>query len=127
VYDLFRSHKTQAAGLRHTVELPPIELHSNDVMLCGLVVNELVTNAIKHGFPDGRKGEVRVVGKDLGDKRLSIVVADDGVGFPEGKDFGSSSSLGLQLVHILAEQLKGRVDLTRGRGTQIELTFDLDR
>jgi two-component sensor histidine kinase len=127
VYDLFRSHQTQSAGLRHTVELPPIELPSNDVMLCGLVVNELVTNAIKHGFPDGRKGEVRVVGKDLGDNRLSIVVADDGVGFPEGKEFGESSSLGLQLVHILAHQLKGRIDLSRGHGTKIELTFDRAR
>jgi two-component sensor histidine kinase len=127
VNDLFRSHKSQSTFLRHSVELPPIELHSNDVMLCGLVVNELVTNAIKHGFPEGRVGEVRVVGKNLDDKRLSIVVADDGVGFPAGKDFGASSSLGLQLVHILAEQLEGRVDLRPGKGTHIELTFELDR
>jgi two-component sensor histidine kinase len=127
VHDLFRSHKTQSAGLRHTVELPSIELHSNDVMLCGLVVNELVTNAIKHGFPDGRRGEVSVVGKDLGANRLSIMVADDGIGFPEGRDFSASSSLGLQLVHILADQLKGKVDLVPGAGTKIELTFDLDR
>jgi len=127
VHDLFRSHKTQSSSLRHTVELPPIELHSNDVMLCGLVVNELVTNAIKNGFPEGRVGEVRVVGKDLGDNRLSIVVADDGVGFPESKDFTASSSLGLQLVHILTDQLKGRVDLRRDEGTKIELTFDLSR
>jgi two-component sensor histidine kinase len=127
VNDLFRSHKTKSAFLRHSVELPPIELHSNDVMLCGLVVNELVTNAIKHGFPDGRTGEVRVIGKNLDDRTLSIVVADDGVGFPANQDFGASSSLGLQLVHVLAEQLKGRVDLRPGRGTHIELTFDLDR
>jgi two-component sensor histidine kinase/PAS domain-containing protein len=127
VHDLFQSHRTQSAGLRHTVELPPIELHSNDVMLCGLVVNELVTNAIKHGFPDGRKGEVRVVGKDLGHHRLSITVSDDGVGFPPGEQFASRSSLGLQLVHVLAQQLNGKVDMSRGQGTKVELTFDVNR
>jgi two-component sensor histidine kinase/PAS domain-containing protein len=127
VNDLFRSHKTKSAFLRHSVELPPIELHSNDVMLCGLVVNELVTNAIKHGFPDGRTGEVRVIGKNLDDRRFSIVVADDGIGFPADQNFAASSSLGLQLVHVLAEQLEGRVELRPGRGTHIELTFELER
>jgi two-component sensor histidine kinase len=127
VHDLFRSHKAQSAGLRYTVELPPIELHGNDVMVCGLVVNELVTNAIKHGFPGGRQGQVCVVGKELAGKRLSIMVADDGIGFPQRRGFAASTGLGLRLVHILADQLKGKVDLRPGTGTQIELTFDLDR
>jgi len=127
VRDLSQSHKTRSAGLRFTVELPPIELHSNDVMLCGLVVNELVTNAIKHGFSDGRKGEIRVVGKSLGANRLSMSVVDDGAGFPAGKDFLASPSLGLQLVHILAGQLKAKIELSRHPVTKIELTFDIDR
>ena len=127
VHVLFRGHRAQSAGLRHTVELPPIELRSNDVMLCGLVVNELVTNAIKHGFPDGRAGEVRVIGKDLGDHRLSIEVSDDGIGMPPGEPFASRSSLGLQLVHVLAQQLNAKVDVSRGRGTKVELTFDVNR
>jgi len=127
VHDLFRGHRAQSAALRHTVELPPIELGSNDVMLCGLVVNELVTNAIKHGFPDGRAGEVRVIGKDLGDHRLSIAVSDDGIGMPPGEPFASKASLGLQLVHVLAQQLNAKVDVSRGRGTKVELTFDVNR
>ena len=127
VRDLARSHKTRAAGLRFTVELPPIELHSDDVMLCGLVANELVTNAIKHGFPDGRTGEIRVIGKRLGENRLSIAVADDGIGFPESVDFGASSSLGLQLVHILARQLEAKIELSRDLGTKVELSFNVSR
>jgi two-component sensor histidine kinase len=70
---------------------------------------------------------VSIVGKNVGDNQLSIVVADDGVGFPKGKDFAASSSLGLQLVHILADQLNGKVGLVPGAGTKIELTFELDR
>jgi two-component sensor histidine kinase len=123
VRDLFRSHRAQAAFLRHVVEVPPIDLPGNDVMLCGLVVNELVTNAIKHGFPEGRTGEVRILGKDLGARKLSITVSDDGIGFPESRPFSTSSSLGLQLVHVLVEQLGGEVKMRRAGGTSVEVVF----
>lgn len=89
---------------------------------CGLVINELVTNALKHAFPR-KKGEVKV-GLYAGDGTIELVVADDGVGIPDNVDFRNTETLGLRLVTILAEdQLNGEIRLTRDKGTEFCITF----
>lgn len=90
---------------------------------CALIVNELVTNAIKHAFPDGRSGEVRIELKQDQDGGGRIIVADDGIGLPESVQLGEVSSLGFQLIPLLVDQLEGQLEVMRTTGTQFTLSF----
>ncbi|NTV09613.1 MAG: PAS domain S-box protein [Zoogloea sp.] len=90
---------------------------------CGLLVNELVANAMKHAFPGHRRGKVTVRLQREEDGRGRITVADDGVGLPPGLEFSSSRSLGFQLVPLLVDQIGGELVLTREPGTTFEIRF----
>jgi two-component sensor histidine kinase len=89
---------------------------------CGLILNELVSNALKHAFPDGRRGEITVtMRRDNGNYRLSV--ADNGVGMAEAVDLPHTKTLGLRLVSIFVEQLQGTFNVERGEGTRFEIVF----
>jgi two-component sensor histidine kinase len=90
---------------------------------CGLIVNELVSNTLKHAFPDGRRGQVTVslVPEDGG--RYTLIVKDDGAGFPKNLDFRKTKSLGMQLVTMLVDQLEATIELKRDKGTEFVITF----
>jgi len=88
----------------------------------GLILNELVTNSMKHAFPDGRGGEINIEFHKKGDEFL-LSVGDTGVGFPEDLDFQNTESLGLQLVNNLARQIDGTIELDRSHGTEFKITF----
>lgn len=89
----------------------------------GLFVNELVTNALKHAYPEG--GEIRVESERLTDGRLSLAVADDGVGLPAGFDLAAATrrSLGMRIIQGLARQLEGTLSLGSGSGARFILTL----
>jgi PAS domain S-box-containing protein len=93
-----------------------IMLDINTAIPLGLVMNELLSNALKHAFPGDRKGTIRIDARET-EGRLDISLADDGVGLPEGFDYTTSQSLGLRLVHILIEQLSGTIELKKEKGT----------
>ena len=84
-------------------------------MLLGLIVGEAVTNALKHAFPAGREGRVRVELRAIGGGMMRLVVEDDGVGMSVERRTGS---LGLRLVEMFAKQVKGRAAMEAGRGGQ---------
>jgi PAS domain S-box-containing protein len=88
---------------------------------CGLILNELITNALKHAFPDGRRGRIRVELSNAGAAGLRLAVSDDGVSLPAGFDLRTSSSLGLQLVQMLARQLDATLEVETGSGTCFRL------
>ncbi|MBI5477589.1 MAG: PAS domain-containing protein [Deltaproteobacteria bacterium] len=93
-------------------------------MPCGLILNELVTNSLRHAFPDGRKGEIGVVLRPLDDGRYELLVSDDGVGLPKNFDLRKCRSFGLKLVVAFGEgELGGTLELRRTRGTTIRLRF----
>lgn len=104
--------------------IEPVTLGVDSAIPCGLILNELVTNALKHAFPDGRAGEISVELRAAGEDRFSLTVRDNGVGMPADATFPSTTSLGLRLVEALAHQLRGSVHLIRGHGTtfMIQLT-----
>jgi len=106
-----------------------LEVHTEDIPLgvdaaisCGLIVNELVCNSLKHAFPGRRKGQVEVTLRSAGTDVI-LEVADNGVGFPPHLDFRSPSTLGLKLVAIFTEQVGGTMDLARDEGTTFSLRF----
>jgi PAS domain S-box-containing protein len=96
----------------HTEDIP---LGVDAAISCGLIVNELVSNSLKHAFPDRRKGWVEVTLRSAGTD-VVLEVADNGIGFPVNRDFRSPGTLGLKLVAIFTEQVGGTMDLTRGGG-----------
>lgn len=121
---LFSSYREGSAhlSLRRSMPAEPVYLDLDRAIPCGLVVNELVTNAFKHGFPDGRRGEISIQLTALADE-LEIVVADDGIGLPAELDPATVKSLGLQLVALLTDQLGGRYQFERQPGTRFTLRF----
>jgi len=89
----------------------------------GLILNELISNCLKHAFPDGRAGRITVELRPLNPASLELTVADDGVGFPAEIDFHKADTLGMQLVRTLTEQIGGRLELRRRRGTEFAISF----
>jgi two-component sensor histidine kinase len=110
-------------NVRVVVDAEPIELDLDHAIPCGLVLNELLSNAFKYAFPGGRSGALTVGFERNAEGLLTLSVEDDGVGLPEGFDWRNSSSLGLRIVQILASQLEGDVELRSQGGTRVEFTF----
>jgi two-component sensor histidine kinase len=78
---------------------------------------------LKHAFPAGRAGEIRITLRPAGDNLLTLVVSDNGVGLPQDLDLHHAGSLGLQLVNTLVSQLDGTITLHRHGGTEFEITL----
>lgn len=103
------------------VQAEHVALPLDTAIPCGLVVNELITNAFKHAFPADRPGRI-VVRARREDGRVTVSVSDDGVGLPPGPP--PRGQIGLELVHALARQLRATIDFTpHGPGTHVVLTF----
>lgn len=105
------------------VEGPPIFLPPHQTTMCALVINELLLNALEHGFDGLNRGEIVVHLVDEGDQ-VRILVQDNGTGLPEGFDLENSSSLGLQIVRTVVRQdLRGEFELHNGQGVSAVVTF----
>jgi PAS domain S-box-containing protein len=120
---LFHFFRVEAGRIRLETHLEPIHLNVNSAVPCGLLVNELVSNSLKHAFPADRKGTVEIGLRRREDGIVELRLADDGVGLPESLDFRRTESLGLQIVTLLVDQLEGTIELERGRGTVFTIVF----
>ncbi len=106
------------------LDLAEFSLHIDQAIPLGLIVNELVTNALVHAFPDQRPGEIRVAVRPIGAADIELVVSDDGVGLPEEGDLEKAATMGLRLVAKLAEdQLGGTFEPSRDSGTRFSIRF----
>jgi len=110
----------QSRDLKMDIEGISLDIDTSTSL--ALIVNELVSNSIKHAFPEGSHGEIRI-GLHAEGEKVILSVADNGVGFPPDMDFRKSKSLGLQLVNLLVRQLRGRVELERNGGTRFDVIF----
>ena len=100
------------------VNIKNIFLNVDTAIPCGLIINEIVSNSLKHAFPDGKKGEIKISVHPLNKNEVELVVSDNGVGMPEEMDLKSTSSLGLNLVSMLVkDQLHGEIKLDKKGGT----------
>jgi PAS domain S-box-containing protein len=125
IKDLFNSYKVNGRiTLESSVE--GIYFEIDTAILCGLIINELVSNSLKHAFPDGKKGKVFIMinkVEENGNCKYSLIIKDDGIGFPPNLDFRKTESLGLQLVTTLTEQLGGVIQLNRNDYTEFKIDF----
>jgi two-component system response regulator len=120
---LFRSYGVDSRTLSLKISVDDLILSVGTAILCGLIINELVSNSLKHAFPAGQAGEIRVELHADDDGIHILMVSDDGVGLPEDLDFFNTESLGLQLVGILTHQLGGAIALRSHPGTAVKITF----
>jgi PAS domain S-box-containing protein len=106
-----------------SVNAAEVRLPLNMAIPCGLMVNELVSNALKHGFPGTRHGAIRVELSKASDGQVLLSVEDDGVGISSDLDLEQTGTLGLQLVALLTDQIGGKMDIQRSNPTRFALQF----
>jgi len=107
---------------RLNLDVPEVLLDINRAIPCGLIINELVSNVMKHAFPLDKRGEIYVRFAEA-DGVFTLVVKDNGEGFPDGLDFRTTDSLGLQIVSDLVQQLEGEIRLEKEEGTAFIISF----
>ena len=122
VGNVFRATEGSPERIRLELAVEDVALGVDQAIPCGLILNELITNALRHAFPDGRSGTIRVELGYVAEGAFSLAVRDDGVGLPPGVEVGTAPSLGLQLVSMLAEQLNAGLEVDRDHGTRVRLT-----
>lgn len=122
VKNLFYSFETDQRRIRPFFEVEPVFLNLDLSIPCGLIINELVSNALKYAFDIDQEGSIFVGVKRRGG-RTSITISDNGKGMPENINFKSTETLGLQLVVTLVEQINGKIEMTRDKGTKFEIRF----
>ena len=123
---IFYATGVSSANIRLAVDMENIALPVDQAIPCGLILNELITNALKHAFPGDRDGAVRVELRKTSPCDMLLAVSDDGVGLERELDPGTSSTLGMQLVTTLVEQLDGQLRVVRGNGTSFQISFPFE-
>ncbi len=109
-------------GISLKLDVAPISLDIETAIPLGLILNELISNVLKHAFPEKVGGVLRI-GFYADEMHRTMVVSDNGVGFPRDLDFMNTQSLGMQLVVTLVEQLEGIIELERNGGTEFRITL----
>jgi two-component sensor histidine kinase len=122
---LFDSVSMKPGQVQLKMQIEDVALGINPSIPLGLIISELVANSFKHAFPGNRKGELQVSLGKSEDKEYdyTLVVRDNGIGFPDDLDFRSSDTLGMLLISTLVKQLRGVIDLERRGGTTFSIKF----
>jgi len=103
------------------LNVQPIDLGLDIAIPCGLIINELISNALKYAFPENRKGCLNISLKDTISDHYVLIVKDDGVGLPEKFNYEETDTLGLRLVQLLCEQINSILKIKSVKGTTFEL------
>lgn len=119
--DLFAAHGTNQNRIQLRLMLEPVSLELNQAIPCGLILNELVQNALKYAFPNARHGEIQIGLTCDSDRRVTLRVADNGVGMPPANSH--RRTLGLEIVNVLTRQLGGTITRDGGAGVGVRLVF----
>ncbi|MGD2092420.1 MAG: histidine kinase dimerization/phosphoacceptor domain -containing protein [Candidatus Aminicenantes bacterium] len=121
----FDSYGDRAANITPAIniEKPAFSLDVDTAIHFGLILTELLSNALKHAFPKGEQGEVQITVRSETPGMVTLEISDNGIGFPADIDFREAQSLGLQLVRLLTQQVKGTTEIKRSKGTTVTITF----
>jgi PAS domain S-box-containing protein len=121
--NLFISYGVKQELIQLALETEHFQMVVDTAIPCGLIVNELISNSLKHAFPDNREGTIRVDFRQTGDRMFQLIVSDDGIGLPEDMDVRQTRTLGLQLVTLLIDQLGATLEVAREEGTEFRISF----
>jgi len=118
------SHITKEKPIEIDIESDPIEFTITQAIPCGLLMNEIVTNALKHAFEGRNSGKISISLKKEGDV-IQLVISDNGIGLPDNFEEMKVKSLGMTLIYTLASQLNADMNIESGEGTVYRLTFEV--
>ncbi|MFC1836445.1 PAS domain S-box protein [Thermodesulfobacteriota bacterium] len=126
--DKLVDHLTISVGSVRTAiklkkDIQDVPLGLNTLIPLGFLFTELVSNSLKHAFPDAQEGEIRLALKSLGEKEFELVVSDNGIGLPKEIDLEHPKTMGLDLLRIFVNQLEGELEFQRGEGTEFRIRF----
>jgi two-component sensor histidine kinase len=122
VNDLFKAYHVDTNEIYFSIDANNILLSIDSLIPCGLIINEIVSNSLKHAFGESHKGEINISLSADGPDRI-LVISDNGVGIPEEHEIDNSETLGLILVSSLVGQLRGKVEVDSTEGTTYTITF----
>jgi two-component system, sensor histidine kinase PdtaS len=125
VAELFRAYRPPS--VQYDLDAEPISVNIDTAIPCGLIASELISNCLKHAFPEGRSGRVRVTLETVAPAVYAMLVQDDGVGVPENFAAIRGESLGLQLIDTLARQLGTSLQVDQEGGSTFRLRFQETR
>jgi len=123
VNSLFSSYNTRSNAIQLKIDIEPILLDIDTAIPCGLIINELISNALKYAFPAEQTGEIAISLHTTTDRNLTLTISDNGIGIPPTLDLTKIDSLGLKLVNDLVHQLEGRITRHGSHGTAFEIMF----
>jgi len=124
---LSHSHRRPETAISLKADLQSVSLSIDKAVPCGLILNELISNAFKHAFQGRAHGEITTALGTAPDGRVFLRVSDDGVGLPAGLGWQQSHSLGLRLIHLLAGQLHATAEVRTEGGTEFQIAFQADK
>ena len=123
----FQSYQVKDTKITPTVRVADYPFPISMAVPVGLIVNELLANALKHAFGNRKEGKIEVILTASEKGEIDLTVSDDGVGLPEGLDINATRTLGLRLVKILVEdQLQGNLEVVSKEGTTFTIEFDIE-
>ncbi len=124
IIHVLHTYNVDSEKIKYDLDIMEIKADINTAIPLGLVFNELISNAFKHAFPEGRRGKVLIkLGRDKKKKKSILMIKDNGVGIPDELDIKNPKSLGLQLVKDLVKQINGDIRIKKRPGTEIEIIF----
>jgi two-component sensor histidine kinase len=124
--ELFHAYRVEPEAVTLSIAADNVALELDTAIPCGLLINELVTNCLKHAFPNGRSGHISVELRTEKDT-FTLVVSDDGTGFDAPLEQARTSTLGMQLIALLVEQLRGTIIFQCEGGTRVAITGNMRR
>ena len=125
--DLFKSYKINPGKIDLIIQTDGVVyVDINKAIPCGLILNELISNALKHAFPGDRHGELQVLMGETKNAEIEIIIRDNGLGLPDDVDIHQPQTLGLDLVNgLIKNQLDGQIEVRRDNGTEFRIKFPL--
>lgn len=120
---LIDNYRSVSGDVRLDLDLEEVYLDVEVMIPCGLILNELITNSLKHAFPAGRAGSLYVGLRRGSDSAIALRVRDDGPGMPEGFELQRAQSMGMKIMSTLTAQLRGQLELGGSGGTEAVLSF----
>ena len=121
--NLFLSYGVSKADIRTKIDVRNVKLNIDTAIPCGLIINELVSNSLKHAFRDG-KGSMNIKLQSDEERQFTLTVEDDGPGLPNDFNFLTSNTLGMKLVHLLSSQIGGSIQFESNDGTKYVMKFN---
>ncbi|MEL6322429.1 MAG: histidine kinase dimerization/phosphoacceptor domain -containing protein, partial [Cyanobacteria bacterium J06626_14] len=125
-HSLLDTYRATNPNVSIQLDIEPQQLNIETALPCGLILTELISNALKYAFPEGRSGKITVISAASPEEQVMLMIQDDGIGLPSDFNLKTASSLGLRLVRNLAKQVKGEIlILPEIAGTKFQLSFPM--